>query len=314
MLLLAASQFDIDTLQQSMAQISLGLIIILLVLQIITQLLLNLQWVRIAQLANTPIPFMKMLYINAQGSVIESITPGAKIGGEVTRAILISRMSGCSGEEAASVVALQKLFSLSAFFLINMFAVGYLIGQVPLFNTSYIQFSIYGILGALLFLFACIFIAPNQISNYLLQKRESRFTWIIKLRSFMLTLLTHLQLIRKKRGEWILQFVLSVLIWVLFPIKMFLLTLPFFPDGHIIYISAITFVSYMVAMLPIFPGGLGGFEGTMSGLLLIMGMSLSDAAVIAVIFRFVTFWFVIVISLAFAGIYRAISHQSKSAT
>lgn len=311
MLLLAASQFDVNTLRLSMARISPGLIAILLGLQIITQLLLNVQWGRIAHLANTPLSFRKMLYINSQGSVIESITPGAKIGGEVTRAILISRMSGCSGEEAASVVALQKLFSLSAFFLINMFAVGYLIGQVPLLNTAYIQFSIYGILSAFLVLFAAIFIAPHQISNYLMQKKASRFTCILKLHHFMLTLLAQVQLIRNKRGEWVLQFLLSVLIWVLFPIKMFLLTLPFFPEAHFIYISAITFLSYMVAMLPIFPGGLGGFEGTMSGLLLIMGMSLSDAAVIAVIFRFVTFWFVILISLAFVGIYKAIPHQIK---
>ncbi|NLB88472.1 MAG: hypothetical protein GX790_04495, partial [Syntrophomonadaceae bacterium] len=117
---MVASQFDINTLRQSMAQISLGLISILLGLQIITQLVLNVQWVRIAQFTNIPISFIPMLYINSQGSVIESITPGVKIGGEVTRAVLISRMSGCSGEEAASVVALQKLFSLSAFFLINM--------------------------------------------------------------------------------------------------------------------------------------------------------------------------------------------------
>ncbi|MGI6549403.1 MAG: lysylphosphatidylglycerol synthase domain-containing protein [Syntrophomonadales bacterium] len=47
------------------------------------------------------------------------------------------------------------------------------------------------------------------------------------------------------------------------------------------------------AMLPIFPGGLGGFEGTMSTLLLIMGLSLSEAAMVAVVFRFITFWFVI---------------------
>jgi uncharacterized membrane protein YbhN (UPF0104 family) len=46
-------------------------------------------------------------------------------------------------------------------------------------------------------------------------------------------------------------------------------------------------------MLPIFPGGLGGFEGTMSTLLLIMGLSLSEAAMVAVVFRFITFWFVI---------------------
>ncbi|NLB89131.1 MAG: flippase-like domain-containing protein, partial [Syntrophomonadaceae bacterium] len=181
------------------------------------------------------------------------------------------------------------------------------IGQVPLFNTIYIQIAIYGILGAFLLLFAGIFWAPNQISNYLINKSESPFAWINTLRNFMLTLLNHVMLFRKKRGEWIFQFILSMLIWVLFPIKMFLLTLPLFPEAHFIYISAITFVSYMVAMLPIFPGGLGGFEGTMSGLLLIMGMSLSDSAVIAVVFRFVTFWFVILISLAFVSIYKAVS-------
>lgn len=313
MLLLAASQFDVNTLCQSMARISPGLIAILLGLQVITQLLLNVQWVRIARFTNIPVSFMNMLYINSQGSVIESITPGVKIGGEVARAILISRVSGCRGEEAASVVAVQKLFSLSAFFLINMFAVGYLIGQVPLFNALYIQIAVYEILGAFLLLFAGIFIVPNQIGSYLREKKASPLAWINTLRNFILTLLNHVMLFRKNHGEWIFQFLLSLIIWGLFPIKMFLLTLPLFPEGHFIYISAITFVSYMVAMLPIFPGGLGGFEGTMSGLLLIMGMSLSDAAVISVVFRFITFWFVILISLLFVSIYKAMSLKSKGA-
>ncbi len=288
-----------------MAQVKWETLAVLLALQVVSQLLLNLQWHRLACLADTPISFIKMLYINAQGSVIESITPGVKVGGEVTRALQISKLGHCCGEQAAAVVALQKLFSLSTFFLANLLAIAYLAGRVPALHNPLIQFLLYGVLGGFLILFALLFAAPAQMAAYFSRKRGARFLWQNRLRKFMLTLLEHLISFRSNRGEWIIQFSLSFLIWVLFPVKMYILVLQFLQGAHPIYVTAVTFVSYMVAMLPLFPGGLGGFEGTMSGLLLAMGLSLGDAAAIAVVFRFITFWFVIIASLVFTSVYKA---------
>ena len=298
LLLFALSRLDAHSLLHSIRQIPLWLAALLIGLQIVSQLLVNLQWYQIAKFTDADISFGNMFYINCQGAVMDSITPGVKIGGEVTRAVQISRRGNCSGEQAVAVVALQKLFSLSAFFFINLFTVGYLIGRVPLLQIRYMQFLVYGILLFFLLLFAGIFLAPRRIKTYLQTRENSRFSWMRRVRGFLLTLLDQVISIRRNTKAL---FLLSFFIWLLYPVKLYLLAIQFFPEAPAVYIGAITFASYMVAMIPIFPGGLGGFEGTMSGLLLTMGFEVSDAVVVTVLFRFVTFWFVMLFSLGFIG-------------
>ena len=103
---------------------------------------------------------------------------------------------------------------------------------------------------------------------------------------------------------------LSFFIWLLYPAKLYLLTIQFAPDVPVVHICATGFLAYMVAMLPIFPGGLGGFEGTMSGLLVALSFTISDAAVVTVLFRFITFWLVLLLSLVYVALHKARSNRS----
>ena len=235
---------------------------------------------------------------------MDSITPGVKIGGEITRSVQISRTANCSGEQAAAVVALQKLFSLSAFFLINIFALGYIISHAPILEACYLRFFVYGILVLFLLFFLCLFLMPRRIKTYLQKKENPRSLWALKVKSFFHTLLDQIISIRRNTRICVLLFLLSNMIWLIYPVKIYLLAVQFFPGANIMITGAIAFASYMVAMLPIFPGGLGGFEGTMSGLLLAIGFMQSDALVITILFRFVTFWFVMLFSIIFISIYK----------
>ena len=67
----------------------------------------------------------------------------------------------------------------------------------------------------------------------------------------------------------------------------------------------ITFVAYMAAMVPLFPGGAGGFEAVLSGLFVSAGYGLSDALAIAVVFRFISFWLVMLFRVLFITIIKA---------
>jgi len=127
-----------------------------------------------------------------------------------------------------------------------------------------------------------------------------------RLRGFLLTALHPLESARQHKRAWALLALLSLCIWLLYPAKLYVLVLPFYPQAHVMTVAAATFAAYMVAMLPIFPGGLGGFEATLTGLLAAMGMALSDAVVVTVFFRFATFWFVLLLSLAYIGLRRAL--------
>ena len=288
----------------SARQIPLWSVALLLGLQLVSQLLVNLQWHQIAKFGNVPLSFRDMFFINCQGAVMDSITPGVKIGGEITRSVQISRTAHCPGEQAAAVVAMQKVFSLGAFFLINAFALGYIIGRTPFLEAQALRFFVYGIMVLFLLLFSCLFFMPGRIKAYVLAKEKPRSPWRLTLRRFLLTLLEQIISIRKNTKTCAMLFLLSALIWLLYPVKMYLLAMHLFPGANAVFIGAAAFVSYMVAMIPIFPGGLGGFEGTMSGLLLAMGFMQSDALVLTVVFRFGTFWFVMLFSILFIGFYR----------
>jgi len=302
LLLIAVLQLDKEALLDSINQIPRWLMLMLFGLQIITQLLVNLQWYKIAKISNTPLSFWQMFYVNAQGAVVDSITPGVKIGGEVTRAVQISRIANCSGKSSATMLAVQKIFSISALLFILLFSIGYLLGDMSRFYSRYTQFLIYSILMLTFVLFIGILFFPNKIEAHLLKTKKSHYLWINKMKHFLLAVLESVAKVRKSPKELIILTLLSLFIWLLYPIKMYILVLQFYAEANIIHVSAITFAAYLVAMLPIFPGGLGGFEGTMSGLLISMGLGAHAAAVITIFFRFVTFWFVMLFSFVFIAI------------
>lgn len=139
---------------------------------------------------------------------------------------------------------------------------------------------------------------------HLQARKDPRFSWMLKIRNFMISLLSQVGSIRKNKKALVSLLLFSIFIWLLYPLKMYLLTMHLLPDASIILVGAIAFAAYMVAMIPIFPGGLGGFEGTMTGLLLAVGAMQSNALIITVLFRFATFWFVMLLSLAFIGLYK----------
>ena len=299
------ARFDARNLLHSIRQISLLPLAALLLAQIATQLLVNLQWHITAKSAGAPVSFWEMFRINCSGALMDSITPGVKIGGEITRAVLIGRATACSGEQAAAIVALQKVFSLGAFFLINLFAAAYVIQAASFFQTPAARLSVYGILLLFLIFFACLLIIPARLKALVQAREKARFAWMARVRNFFLGFLDSIISIRGNAKICAALFLLSLFIWLLYPAKMYLLAVLFSPSVDILFLAAVTFVSYLAAMVPIFPGGLGAFEGTMSALLLTMGFEHSDALVITVIFRFATFWFVMLGSLCFIGVYKA---------
>ena len=305
MLLVVLFRLDRQSLAHSLRQVPLWVALLLVALQVATQLLVNLQWHQIAKHTGPPISFRAMFFINCSGAVVDAITPGAKIGGDVTRALQIRKVAGCSGQQAAAVVALQKLFSISALFFVQLFTLGHL----PLFGGRLWQLAIYAVLLLFLAAFLGVFFMPSRIKARLQRRSLSRFLWVRKTQSFLLATLDHAKTISGSASGWATLTLLSVFIWLLYPAKLYILALQLNPGVGPAQIGAVAFAPYMVAMLPIFPGGLGGFEGALSGLLIALGFDISSAAVVTILFRFVTFWFVLLLSLCFVAFGNALKRQ-----
>ena len=278
LLIITLWRFDLQALLYSLRQFPMWIIGALILLQIATQLLVNLQWCQIAKFSKIGISFWEMLRINCGGAVVDSVTPGVKVGGDVARTLQIRRATNCSVNQAVALVALQKLFSMSVFLLICFFSVIRLIGEVP-----YLHLAIFVMAGLVLISTVAIYILRHKLREILHILRERIYT------------------LRANPIHCIQLVLLPTLIWLIYPAKMYFLAVQIHPAASFIHVGAIAFVAYVIAMLPIFPGGLGGYEVTMAGLLLVAGFMHTDALVITVLFRFITFWLVVLLSVAFVA-------------
>lgn len=68
-------------------------------------------------------------------------------------------------------------------------------------------------------------------------------------------------------------------------------------DVGIVAIAVITYTAYLVSLFPLLPGGLGSFEGTMALMFASYGeIFFAEALAIALVARFVTYWFPLLLS------------------
>lgn len=101
---------DVEEIWNAITSVPLPLLGGLLVLQVVTQGLLALQWYKITQLFLGKCSFIRIFYILSTGSVIEALTSGAKVGGEVTRVFALKQelSAACTlGNMACGVMALM---------------------------------------------------------------------------------------------------------------------------------------------------------------------------------------------------------------
>lgn len=303
LLVLVLRQIDFHSILESLNQIPFSALAVLLVLQIGTQLLLNYQWCRIGRIMGEQHSFWKMLYVNARGAVVESLTPGVKVGGEVTRAVLLSREMGYSGQKAAALVTIQKAVSLASFFLVNLFAFAHLSSQLHGLWGAAVKAVVYAFLIVFISFVVALFTVADRLRIRVLRSDPQR-KWTRVLRSYFLTVLESIKELTSVKGELYKQFGLSLFIWLLFPAKMILLVRVFTAQFNPVALAEITFISYMVGMIPLLPGGLGSFEGTMTSLLMTAQIAPYQALAVTLIFRCVTFWFVMLVSLAYYLFFR----------
>ena len=64
--------------------------------------------------------FFRLLLVNSCGAVVDAITPGEKVGGEVARVLQLRKYLGYSTGQATILVTIQKAMSLSALVLLNL--------------------------------------------------------------------------------------------------------------------------------------------------------------------------------------------------
>ena len=289
--------------------ITIPMLLLLAGLQLLTQFLLNYQWCHIASAMGLKTPFWKMFYINCKGTITESITPGSKIGGEVVRGYLFKTEFDCSTADAASLVAIQKIISVGSLILLNLAALMFLPSSI-IFLTPFFKFLLFGIMIFVLAIFILLLFRPQLISNRIAVFHFKNKTFQ-KIQAGVIEFSEHAHKVRN--GKTLLfQLILSVFIWALFPFKLVLLAGQYRDGLNLLALLGATLTAYFVAMIPISPGGLGVFEVMLSSMLIMLGLTSEQALITAVVFRFFTFWFVILYSMIVIFIYNAAAKIKKN--
>ena len=281
---------DLSALWQALKELPPFLLIFLVLLQFATQLLIGFQWHGLVSDSGHTVSLQSLLILHMKGSVVDGITPGAKIGGEAYRTLALSETLQCSKTEALSIVILQKLFSTIGILSLSLVSLVYLI-----FSTHFIQNDLltYGLVGSSLFLLivslTLVFKSRKQPT-----KKEDSHRLLKSIQHFRGVFSTYTSLVASNKKRLTYHFVIAFVIWLLFPLKLLLIVRVFDTNASVIAIFVATFAAYLIGSLPLSPGGLGPFEVTMTTLLVLLtSVNSATALTIATVFRVVTFWMVL---------------------
>lgn len=289
---------DFSAFWRQLRRLPVWLLLVLIALQLLTQLLITYQWHRLTYTVLGRSQFSKILHIFTRGSVVEAITPGAKIGGEAVRLYLLKKEFSCPTHQAISIIAIQKSMSMSVLLticLVSLLHIGRRISHhlplsMQLLSGGVCLFLVVAMVGLLFF--------ARPLSSWL-QQHHSHLAQRIGAHCANYAAATG-QLTRR---QWCLHLAISTAVWLLFPLKMVILAGVLHVRLPFVVLLSVTMVSYMMGLFPLTPGGIGTFEGTMLALLSLLGVGYTLGLTITLVFRFVTFWLVVLASLTFVLLY-----------
>ena len=216
----------------------------------------------------SPLSFASVLRINLAGTFIESITPSVKLGGEAAKFFLFRKASGAGYRELASVMVYHKFIVFIPFAAAcSIFLIPGLI-SIEMPSRFYNSFAAFSAAGAAVF--AVYAFSAKKFKNI--------------------------------PGTWQTAglLLLSLAIWLLYPVKIYTAARAVGAEPGLLLSSLATYSSYLMGMIPLLPGGLGAFEGTMVLVFTLAGFTAVQGAAIALASRAVTFWFTMAVSGAAA--------------
>ncbi|NLN40606.1 MAG: flippase-like domain-containing protein, partial [Clostridiales bacterium] len=264
---------------------------LLLLAQCFTIFLLALQWRSMALRVKKDVYFLDILKMNAKGSVVDAITPGVKAGGEVARVYELRKRLQIDFGKATIVVGLQKTLSLLSFLFLTLFSLIWFSFNMSIKYRHYLHIFVVGIAIFAIFLGALILFSlrPEMLIK-LLNSFFSKTRLMGKIDKTLRDYNNTIRALLRDKRKFSIQMVLALFIWIFYAIKLFVVMKGLDIEMDFISIAAITFLTYIMGMIPILPGSIGSFESSMLVLLAIKGISIEMGLSIAFIFRFVTFW------------------------
>ncbi len=302
---------DFRLVLEAIRKIPLGLFLLCLGLQLVTESLLSYQWYRIAGSLSLSGNYGSHFSANCVESFFDAISPGAKIGGEAMRVVFLKEELGYSNQDALSLLAIQKAFSVSSFLVLAIGSSCFVFSKIAAGESFFLRAFLLGLAVFFLYLVLYFFLRSERLYSRL-SKRETKGKVLRAIEKWLEGFNRHVIKLKSEPKEFIRQFVISFGVWFLYPAKLFLLV-SYFKPVNFFYLLAVVFVSYFLGNLPIFPGGLLAFEGSMTVLLMsLFHIPYETAIGLSLIFRFVSYWFVLLLSMGGIFLWKSKNYLLKS--
>ncbi|MCL0075732.1 flippase-like domain-containing protein [Dehalococcoidia bacterium] len=275
-------------------------------LQLLTISLTALAWHLVIRAAGGKVGFGETVIIHLTGSFIESVTPSSKLGGEAAKIHLLRRRAGLDYQRVGAVTLVSKLLTLLPFVALTGLCLAWMAvsGEMVLLAVpAFLVLSVFT--GALAWICRAQRMsekaAPAEPAGQgsgaaldIASLLRRAFAFLRQAGRESRNLLS-----RRRRLAFL---ALSSIVWILYPVKVLLVTRMLGMEMGLADVAIATYVAYLVSMLPLLPGGLGSFEGTMALLLSSMDVSFSEGLAVALLARLVTFWLPLALSAAAAGL------------
>ena len=301
-----------------------GAVGVLLGLQLAT--LMASAWIWYALLnREASISYGSVFLINQAGGLVESLTPSVKFGGEAAKVFLFRQQTRQNYQDLAGILLLHKFLTLAPFTLLSilLFIPALIYFDLP----PAVPVSLFLMAGACVVLFRVCYSAdperrdpdhphsnddheateingPGYNANHA-RGQFSRFMdpvrdWTARSLAFLhQARLSAARLLPPGRSIKIL--VVSFSIWAFYPVKVYLACHFLGMEVPLLIIAMATLFAYVISMIPLLPGGLGTYEGTMALFFTIGGLSPAEGLAVSLLSRLVTFWFPLLLSAA-AGV------------
>jgi len=298
---------DFNELLTAFLALDMRIFAFTILLQIGTIYLLNWQWKVSAFAVGVKVSKIKLFYVSMTATFVESVMPLFKVGSELARVQLLHEHTKMTYKQAISMIVLQKTISFFSFMLLNLIVLALLLGFYfrEIRNTGFFVFVM------LVFVSTAIVFTVFMNNPRLPGKLISFLPFIsknlqIKLDDFFVSLKEiYLDLLKKKK-LFCFMIVQAGLIWLIYAVKAFIIVRALGWDLNFVKIASSTLFSYMIAMVPIFPGGIGSFEAAFVFMFFSLGFTYKQGMVTAIVLRIVTFWFVFLVSAVYILSYRGL--------
>ena len=283
---------DINLVYDQLSNFKFEYVPIILVLIFLSWIILFIRWILLLKNSGVIIPTKDNFLIFFTGYAF-AISPGKS--GELIKSIMLKEKFNVKRSTTVPVILAERFYDVVGALIIALCGVFFL-------DTNFLPIIVGA--GSMLGLIFIIIYSKSVFNLFLSILSKIRF-----LSKFIESITNSQEILKKsvKSKIAITSISLTVLYRLIESFGVLVILLAFNIDIlHYISIAAIYATSIILGNVSLIPGGVGVTEGSLTGLFSLQGIDISIAVVLAIVIRFFTLWFAVIVGFVAMKISKAI--------